>query len=170
MQTRTTSRKRRKPRAATNEVLGAIPLPAKVPSWWRKQYSSLIQLRNKLLRLQADLTKDALDEQPSFSTHMADAGTDAFDRDFALGLLSSEQDALREIDQALKRIHNGTYGICELTGKKIRAERLEAIPWTRFSEAAERELEKAGAVKRAQLGPRSTVARVEAATEVEEGE
>ena len=170
MQTRKRIWRRRKPRAGTKEILGRISVPERVPSRWRKQYSSLIQFRNKLLRRQADLTKDALDEQPSFSTHMADAGTDAFDRDFALGLLSSEQDALREIDQALNRIHNGTYGICELTGKKIRAERLEAIPWTRFSEAAERELEKEGAVKRPQLGPRSTVAKVEAVPEAEERE
>ena len=170
MHARRKSRARRKPRAATKDVLGGIPVPAKVPSRWRKQYTHLIQLRNKLLNRQAGLTKDALDEQPTFSTHMADAGTDAFDRDFTLGLLSSEHDALREIEQAIKRIHNGTYGICELTGKKIRPERLDAIPWTRFSEAAERELEKEGAVKRAQLGPRNTVAKVEAATRGEEGE
>ena len=158
------------PRAATKDVLGGIPIPAKVLSRWRKQYSHLIQLRNKLLNRQVGLTKDALDEHPTFSTHMADAGTDAFDRDFALGLLSSEQDALREIDQAIERIRNGTYGICELTGQKIRRERLEAIPWTRFSEAAERELEQEGAVKHAQLGPRNTVAKVEGATEGEEEE
>ncbi len=170
MQARRKGRTRRKPRAATKDVLGGSPVSAKVPSRWRKQYTRLIQLRNKLLHRQADLTKDALDEQPTFSTHMADAGTDVFDRDFALGLLSSEQDSLREIDEAFQRIHNGTYGICELTGKKIRPERLEAIPWTRFSEAAERELEKEGAVKRAQLGPRNTVAKVEAATEAEDGE
>lgn len=170
MHARRKSRTRSKPRAATKDVLGGIPGPAKVPSRWRKQYTHLIQLRNKLLNRQAGLTKDALDEQPTFSTHMADAGTDAFDRDFTLGLLSSEHDALREIEQAIKRIHNGTYGICELTGKKIRPERLDAIPWTRFSEAAERELEKEGAVKRAQLGPRNTVAKVEAATGGEKGE
>jgi len=170
MQARSKSRTRGRPRAATKDVLGGIPVQEKVPSRWRKQYSLLIQLRNKLLNRQADLTKDALDEQPTFSTHMADAGTDAFDRDFALGLLSSEQEALREIDQAIQRIHNGTYGICELTGKKIRAERLEAIPWTRFSETSERELEKEGAVKRARLGPRSTVVKEEMATEGDEGE
>ena len=44
---------------------------------------------------------------------MADAGTDTFDRDFALSLVSSEQEALSEIEAAIKRIHDGTYGICE---------------------------------------------------------
>ncbi|MGC3989400.1 MAG: hypothetical protein QM796_06925 [Chthoniobacteraceae bacterium] len=46
--------------------------------------------------------------------HQADAGSDAYDRDFALSLLSQEQDALYEIDEALKRIDHGTYGVCEM--------------------------------------------------------
>ena len=51
--------------------------------------------------------------------HQADAGSDAYDRDFALSLLSQEQDALYEIDQALKRIELGTYGVCEMSGKQF---------------------------------------------------
>jgi RNA polymerase-binding transcription factor DksA len=93
---------------------------------------------------------------------MADAGTDTFDRDFALGMLSSEQDALYEIDEALNRIRDGTYGKCELTGKPIEAPRLEAIPWTRFSAAAEKQLEREGVVKKTRLGPRETVTKTEA--------
>jgi RNA polymerase-binding transcription factor DksA len=116
-------------------------------------------LRDYLLRRQGDLTKDALEEQPSYSTHMADAGTDNYDRDFALGMLSSEQDARYEIEQAIDRIRNGAYGKCELTGKPIEPERLEAIPWTRFSARAEKQLEQEGALKRASLGPRDTVAK-----------
>ena len=161
MHARRKSRTRRKPRAATKDVLGGIPVPAKVPSRWRKQYTHLIQLRNKLLNRQAGLTKDALDEQPTFSTHMADAGTDTFDRDFALGLLSSEQDAVYEIEAALDRIRDGTYGNCELTGKPIEPKRLEPIPWTRFTAQAEKELEREGEVKRTRLGSRDTVAKVE---------
>ena len=106
---------------------------------------------------QADLSKDALEEHPTFSTHQADAATDSYDRDLALGMLSSEQDALKEVDEALERIQNGTYAVCELTGKPIEDSRLEAIPWTRFSTAAEKQLEKEGAVNRARLGPRETV-------------
>ena len=101
---------------------------------------------------------------------MADAGTDTFDRDFALGMLSSEQDALYEIDEALNRIRDGTYGICELTGKPIESRRLEAIPWTRFNAAAEKQLEHEGVLKRARLGPRETVAKTEATTADEEEE
>ncbi|HVU99870.1 MAG TPA: TraR/DksA C4-type zinc finger protein, partial [Verrucomicrobiae bacterium] len=102
---------------------------------------------------------DALAEQPTYSSHMADAGTDTFDRDLALGVLSTQQDAVYEIEQALERIRAGTYGICEATRKPIEKSRLQAIPWTRFSAAAEKELEEEGALKRAHLGPRDTVAK-----------
>jgi DnaK suppressor protein len=121
-------------------------------------------LREHILRRQGGLAQEANDQQPAFSTHMADAGTDTFDRDFALGMLSSEQDALYEIDEALDRIRDGTYGKCELTGKPIESARLDAIPWTRFSAAAEKQLEREGAVKKTRLGPRETVPKTEANT------
>ena len=121
-------------------------------------------LREHILRRQGGLAQEANDQQPAFSTHMADAGTDTFDRDFALGMLSSEQDALYEIDEALDRVRDGTYGKCELTGKPIESARLDAIPWTRFSAAAEKQLEREGAVKKTRLGPRETVPKTEANT------
>jgi RNA polymerase-binding transcription factor DksA len=120
-------------------------------------YQHLVELRHYLLLRQNFLPKHAIDEQPNFSTHMADAGTDTYDRDLALGMLSSEQDSLYEIDEALERIREGTYGICELTGKKIETARLDVIPWTRFAAEAEKQLEKEGEVKRTRLGPRETV-------------
>jgi RNA polymerase-binding transcription factor DksA len=73
---------------------------------------------------------------------MADAGTDTFDRDFALSLVSSEQEALSEIEAAIKRVYDGTYGICEHTGKPIAKERLLAVPFTRHSAQAQMEMEK----------------------------
>jgi RNA polymerase-binding transcription factor DksA len=127
-------------------------------------------LREHLLRRQGGLAQEANDQQPAFSSHMADAGTDTFDRDFALGMLSSEQDALYEIDEALDRIREGTYGKCELTGKAIEPARLEAIPWTRFSAAAEKQLEREGALKKTRLGPRETVPKTEANTPEEDEE
>jgi len=96
---------------------------------------------------------------------MADAATDSFDRDFALSMASSEQDALYEVEEAIQRIHDRTYGICELTGKPIEKKRLEAIPWTRFSLAAEQLLEKEGALRRARLAPRRPVQAVSRAEE-----
>jgi RNA polymerase-binding transcription factor DksA len=73
--------------------------------------------------------------------------------------MSSEQDAVYEIDEAMMRIRRGTYGICELTGKPIERLRLEAIPWTRFSADAEQQLEKNGEIRRARLAPREAIAR-----------
>ena len=83
---------------------------------------------------------------------MADSGTDNFDRDFALSLLSSDQDAVYEIDEALKRIEKNTYGVCELTGKAIPKARLDAIPWARFSVEAQAQLERDGALRQRRLG------------------
>jgi RNA polymerase-binding transcription factor DksA len=159
----------RRRRAATADVVGNSLQPKEhVPLKWKKHYRHLIQTRNYLLNRQGDLVKDASEEQPAFSLHMADAGTDSFDRDFALSRVSSEQDAVYEIDEALMRIRRGSYGICEFTGKPIEAKRLEAIPWTRFSAAAEKQLERDGAVKRTRLAPRRPVARgVSAANEAE---
>jgi len=76
--------------------------------------------------------RDASGELSGYSLHMADAGTDNFDREFALSLVSNEQEAIYEIEEALKRLEAGTYGICERCEKPIRKERLEAVPFARF--------------------------------------
>jgi len=76
--------------------------------------------------------KDASGELSGYSLHMADAGTDNFDREFALSLVSNEQEALYEIEEALKRLEGGTYGVCEMCEKLVRKERLEAVPFARF--------------------------------------
>src|SRR4051812_3233835 len=164
MAVRTQTRARRKPRAATADVLGQPPAKERISPKWRAHFRRLTELREHMLNRQGGLAQEALEQQPAFSSHMADAGTDTFDRDFALGMLSSEQDGLYEIDEALNRIRDGTYGKCELTGKPIEAARLEAIPWTRFSAAAEKQLEREGAVKKTRLGPRETVAKTESST------
>ncbi len=147
-------------RAVTADVLGGNPQSAeRVPGKWKKYHRRLIQLRNYLLNEQGDQVRNATEEQPAFSFHMADAGTDSFDRDIALSRISSEQDAVYEIDEALMRIRQGVYGICELTGRPIEKRRLDAIPWTRFSAAAEKQLEKDGQIRRDRLAPRAAVSR-----------
>jgi RNA polymerase-binding transcription factor DksA len=170
MEKRKPTRGRRLAKAATRDVLGATPIAVEVPAKWRKYYKRLAELRASVQHRQGELVKDALEETPNYSLHIADAGTDTYDRDFALGMLSSEQNAVYEIDEALDRIRNGSYGVCELTGRKIEPQRLEAIPWTRFSAEAERQLEKEGGVPRARLGEREAVPRVQAAEESEETE
>src|SRR6266481_743808 len=90
----------RRPKASATDVLGVSIPQQRVAPKWQKYYKRLIDLREYLLNRKGDLAKDASEEQPTFSMHMGDAGTDEFDRDFALSMMSSEQDALYEIEQA----------------------------------------------------------------------
>ncbi len=75
---------------------------------------------------------DATGDLSSMPIHMADIGTDNYEQEFALGLMDSERKLLREIDEALGRIEQRTYSICEGTGKPIPKARLEAQPWARY--------------------------------------
>jgi RNA polymerase-binding transcription factor DksA len=129
----------------------------KIKAEWTKYYQRLVELRDQLVRQMNGLAKESAQEMAGYSLHMADSGTDNFDRDFALSLLSSDQDAVYEIEEALKRIEKNTYGICELTGKAIPKTRLEAIPWTRFTVQAQAQLERDGALRQRRLGALGTV-------------
>ena len=129
----------------------------KIKSEWAKYYQNLLDLRDRLLRQMSGLAKESAEEMASYSLHMADSGTDNFDRDFALSLLSSDQDAVYEIEEALKRIEKNTYGVCELTGKTIPKARLDAIPWTRFTVEAQAQLERDGALRQRRLGQLGSV-------------
>jgi DnaK suppressor protein len=116
--------------------------------FFRKQKSKLLQLRDTLLDSMMGVSRDTLraraegSEASAFGMHQADAGSDAYDRDFALSLLSQEQDALYEIEEALKRVEAGTYGVCEMSGKPIPHARLEAIPFARFTVECQTQIEK----------------------------
>ena len=129
----------------------------------KKQRERLLALRDSMLDSMAGVAKDNLrsraegSEASAFGMHQADAGSDAYDRDFALSLLSSDQDAVYEIEEALKRIEKKVYGVCELTNKPIPKARLEAIPWTRFTVEAQAQLEKDGALRQRRLGQLGTI-------------
>src|SRR5208283_1863230 len=131
--------------------------PKKIKPEWQKYYQRLLELREQLLHQMNGLAKESAQEIPGYSLHMADSGTDNFDRDFALSLLSSDQDAVYEIEEALKRIEKKTYGVCELTGKAIPRARLDAIPWTRFTVAAQAGLEREGALRSRRIGQLGTI-------------
>jgi RNA polymerase-binding transcription factor DksA len=164
------SRSRPKPRATTTDVLDPLPKSEKIPTRFRKYYNRLIDLRNALLNQRTDLARDGKEKLSTFSTHMADAGTDEYDRDFALSMLSSEQNAIYEIEEVLQRIRDGTYDICELTGKPIERARLEAIPWTRFTSEAEKQLEQDGSVKKVRFAPPDRIPKVQPKPDDEEEE
>jgi RNA polymerase-binding transcription factor DksA len=129
----------------------------KIKGEWQKYYSRLLELREQLMAQMNGLAKESAQEMAGYSLHMADSGTDNFDRDFALSLLSADQDSVYEIEEALKRIEKKTYGVCELTGKAIPKARLEAIPWTRFTVEAQAQLEREGALRQRRLGTLGTV-------------
>jgi len=150
--------------ATAASILGNLTTKSKAPQSavkikgeWQKYYNNLLDLRERLLSQMGSLAKESAEEMSSYSLHMADSGTDNFDRDFALSLLSADQDAIYEIEEALKRIEKGTYGTCELTGKSIPKARLDAIPWTRFTVEAQAQLEREGALRSRKLGQLGTV-------------
>lgn len=88
--------------------------------------------------------RDASGDLSGYSIHMADMATDNFDREFNLGLASSEQQLLNQIDEALRKIDEGKYGICETCSKPISQKRLLAVPYTRFCIKCQFEEEKKG--------------------------
>src|SRR5215813_11595259 len=129
-------------------LLGLNHREKKLDPFIRKQKQKLLQLRDAVVDSMAGVAQGTLrsraegSEASAFGMHQADAGSDAYDRDFALSLLSQEQDALYEIEEALKRVDAGTYGICEMSGKPIPHARLEAIPFARFTVECQTQIEK----------------------------
>ena len=153
-------------------LLGMNHREKRLDPFVRKQKENLLQLRDAMVDSMAGVAQDTLrsraegSEASAFGMHQADAGSDAYDRDFALSLLSQEQDALYEIDQALRRIELGTYGKCEMSGKPIPHARLEAIPFARFTVECQSQLEKQNKASRV----RQSVTSLFGLTEEEGGE
>lgn len=79
-----------------------------------------------------DLSRNGGGELSHMPLHMADIGSDNYEQEFTLGLVESERRLLREIDEALVRISNGTYGVCVVSGKPIGKPRLEVQPWAKY--------------------------------------
>jgi len=146
--TRRSPKSRRQIMESPAALLGLNHRERKLDPFIRKQKEKLLQLRDAMVDSMAGVAQGTLrsraegSEASAFGMHQADAGSDAYDRDFALSLLSQEQDALYEIDEALKRIELGTYGKCEMSGKPIPRARLEAIPFARFTVECQSKLEK----------------------------
>jgi RNA polymerase-binding transcription factor DksA len=107
----------------------------------REQLNRLLLLRERVSGEISSISRDSL-SQTERDPSLSDQGTDTFDREFALNQLSSEQDVLFEIDEAIRRLENGSYGICEMSGEPISLERLQALPYVRYSITAQAEIEK----------------------------
>ena len=114
------------------------PLTAKELAEFREL---LLQRRHELLgnvsQMRAEVLEknrqDAAGNLSKFPTNPADLGSDNYELEFTLGLMEGEQEILREIDDALERIAQGVYGICEGTGESIPRTRLKYEPWTRYT-------------------------------------
>jgi RNA polymerase-binding transcription factor DksA len=158
MEKRLTRKTASRRKALSEEIIGA-DFSREVPPRWRKYYKRLIAARDALRGEKGNQLRAAKSQNLRFSQHMADAGTNSYEKDLAFSRASSEQEALFEIDAALDRIQEGTFGICELTGKTIEPERLDAIPWTRFCTEAERGLETKGVIAHAHLPPPERLGR-----------
>lgn len=123
-----------------------------VPAKWRWHYRTLVALRDRFLADRSEKLHQSAEGIEPHSLHIADSATDEFDHDMAMALLAFEQGTLSEVEDAIQRIHAGTFGVCEATGKRIPADRLRAVPWARYAHDTEQQLEKSGAVPKAHLG------------------
>jgi RNA polymerase-binding protein DksA len=115
----------------------------RIPSSWRLHYDTLMDLRDRLIREREKDLSDMAHPVEHHITDFGDSATNETDREIALSRLSTEQDVLYEVEAALKRIEEGTYGICERTGKPISEARLKSVPWTRYCKDAAEDIEDA---------------------------
>lgn len=135
------------PPPAPSTAGGPEPAPTRAMPKTKYRPEELEEFRQKLLTKRAELVGDvthmtdhALKQNPpggsgnlsNVPIHMADVGSDAWEQEFTLGLVASERQLLKEIDDALQRIADRTYGVCEATHKRIGKPRLRAKPWARF--------------------------------------
>lgn len=118
---------------------------------WEWHTTALLRLRDRLLDEADARLRTVAERIEPHGEHLADSATDEFDHDRALALLAREENALQEVTAALHRIESGAYGVCELSGRRIPAARLRAIPWCRYSLEVERELERRGEGPQARL-------------------
>ena len=144
----------KKPRSRTKAAAEPAPEAAnRKPIKTKLKKKDLDHYRGLLLDRRRELVGDlcAMEQQALQSAasnvshmpiHMADIGTDTYDQDFMLGLAESERQRLREIDAALMRIEDRTYGVCQMTEKAIPKARLNAKPWARYTIEAAREIER----------------------------
>src|SRR3989339_660026 len=109
----------------------------------------LLMLREKLVgkvdSMQGEALKrsrqDASGDLSNVPIHMADVGTDNYERELMIELIENGEESVRSIDTALEKIEDGTFGVCELCAKKITKERLKAVPYAKLCIDCQREEE-----------------------------
>lgn len=113
--------------------------------------NDILKFKKRLEEMRSSLTQSLKgstaevktpDEATGYSQHQADQGTDDFDRTISLEVTSREYGILRQIDRALEKIEENTYGVCDITGEEIPRARLEAVPYATMTVKAQEQLEK----------------------------
>jgi len=131
--------------------------PAEIEGFRRLLIEKWLELLGDVNQIESEALRksrlDAAGDLSSMPIHMADLGTDNFEQEFALGLMDSERKILTEIRAALQRIEDGTYGICEGTGKPIAKARLKANPWARYCIEYARMVEEGRVIEGERVGP-----------------
>jgi RNA polymerase-binding transcription factor DksA len=148
--------------ATIADILGTDRRPT-IPRRWTRHYERLGSERDRLLARDCSASE-------SYSTKMdelADAGSEETHKNLAFASTVATRETLHEVLDAIRRIECGHYGICEITGEPIEAERLNAIPWARYSRAGQEDLEKGGFEWKAGL-PAMEMASDEEPTEEED--
>jgi DnaK suppressor protein len=104
----------------------------------------LEEMRARMTHIIRESSEDvkSVEEAKGYSQHQADEGTDDFNRTVSLEVNSKELDVLRQIERALEKIADGTYGICDITGEEIPLPRLEAVPYATMTVKAQERFEK----------------------------
>lgn len=129
------------PAATEKPKAKSRPVPRKLKRYFEMLRELREHVRASLGMHAEDTLGRSLKEDSGDLSTSSDSASDTFNRDFALSVVSSEQEALKEIDAAIERIYSGTYGVCEITNEPISEERLAAVPFTRFSLAGQKEHE-----------------------------
>lgn len=113
--------------------------------------SEIAKFKKRLEDMQYQLTKTLRgstaeikkpDEATGYSQHQADQGTDDFDRTISLEVTGKEYEILRQIERALEKIRDDTYGICDVTGEPIPPARLDAVPYATMTVQAQDKMER----------------------------
>jgi DnaK suppressor protein len=120
-----------------------MPMPLKKADI-AKFKKRLEEMKAQMMQVVRDVSKEVKtpEESKGYSQHQADEGTDDFDRNISLQVSDEEFKIIRQIDRALEKIEENTYGVCDISGEEIPLARLEAIPYATMTVKSQEQFEK----------------------------
>ena len=126
--------------------------PAEIKKFKTMLLAKLTEILGNVTIMESEAFHRDRSDLSSMPIHMADLGTDSSEIDNIIGLVDSERKILIEINDALNRIEDGTYGICQGRGEQIPKQRLKAIPWAKYCVTCATLLEKGVFAKKEHQG------------------